>query len=179
MVYKVSILAVLLHYSTLLQFTLHNNQPLNNAISSFHKTDSTMPFGRTSKLGTARPTKKVKIEGIAKALAAVAIPDYRDYENDDKSFEFHSENKLEDPQDYIEFLAELSEPLLKDDCFRKTVALLFFTEFDTIDNTQNAWIGKSGILLKIRDQLRLNSTTKVNHMLNDVLACKQAGISYD
>jgi hypothetical protein len=72
-----------------------------------------MPFGRKSKMGVARPTKKVNIEDVATVLAAVAIPDKKVYEDDDESFEFSNENKANDLQDYLEFLDECSEPLLK------------------------------------------------------------------
>jgi hypothetical protein len=138
-----------------------------------------MPFGHKSKLAMARPTKKVKIEGIATVLADVAIPDYRDYKSDDESFEFDTENKLDDPQENIQFLAECSKPLLKDDCFRQGVVFLFVNKFDSIDNTHNASFGKGGIRTKIRERLGLNETTKVDHIFNDVLACKKTGISYN
>jgi hypothetical protein len=68
---------------------------------------------------------------------------------------------------------------LEEDCLRKAVAYLFVSQFKTIDNNQNAWGGRNGVCKKIKERLGLNISTKIDHILNDVLACKQAGISYE
>jgi hypothetical protein len=149
-----------------------------------------MPFGRKSKLGVTRPTKKVKIDDpvaatvVSDVAADLVLPHYLDYlEYDDEfsSFEFVTDNdeSVDDPQDYCEFLEERSEPLLKQDCFRQAVAFLFVTEYNTIDNKNNAWSGRNGIRKKIRVRLGLRKGAPIDHILNDVLACKKAGISYN
>ena len=139
---------------------------------------STMPFSRKGKgkITVQRATKRVKVEEDD-ANILVVLPDYIDVD-DDESFEFNNDNG-DDQQDYLEFLEERSEPLLKADCFRKAIAFLFVTEFNAIENNQNAWSGKKGIRKKIRDRLSLNPHTKLDHILNDVIACKKAGISYE
>jgi hypothetical protein len=100
------------------------------------------------------------------------LPDYSEYDNDDKSFEFSNDNDefVDDPQDYCEFLGERSKPLLKDDCFRKAVVFLLVNEHNTIDNKDNAWSGKDGIRRKIQVRLGLRKDASINHILNDVLA---------
>jgi len=139
-----------------------------------------MPYGGKKKLTVKRPTKKAKVEEDAAVLPniLVALPDYIDVD-DDESFEFNNDTNVDDPQDYLEFLEEHSEPLLKEDRFRKAVAFLFVTEFNAIENNQNAWSGRKRIRKKIRDRLSLNLHTKLDHIINDVIACKKAGISYE
>jgi hypothetical protein len=131
-----------------------------------------------SNLGVARPSKKLKVDKNAmEAMDVLELPIYID-NDDNESFEFNNDN-VDDLPDYVEFLDKRSEPLLKENCYRKAVAFLFVTELKAIDNNHEAWSGRNGIRKEIRERLGLPRNARLDHILIDVLACKKAGISYE
>jgi hypothetical protein len=137
-----------------------------------------MAFGKKKRtVGHKRKKKRPKVEEDDNPLGEA--DDYEDLDDEESAFEFNNDTNTIDDLDYLEFIKERSELLLKQDCFRKAVAFLFVTAYDTIDNTEGAWEGKNGIRGQIRDRLSLHNGTRLDHILNDVLACKKAGISYD
>jgi hypothetical protein len=161
-----------------------------------HET-STMGFGR-KKGSTAYKRKRLKVldedddttavvtvetadEDVTASRilvrASAGAADYKDNSDSedegDKSFEFN-----ETPaDDYLALMAERSEPLLGEDAVRLSVAYLFITQHDALED-RAFWGGKSGVRKNIRDRLGISENTKIDHILLDVLACKKAGISY-
>jgi hypothetical protein len=143
-----------------------------------------MVFGKKpSKLGIKRPHKKPKVEDDATVTVAtddvtVTGPDYNDRSDseDDEDHEYFEFNETPADENF-DFMIERSEPLLGDDVVRLAVAFLFVTHHDALED-RNLWSGKYGIRKNIRDRLGLQCQTKIDPILNDVLACKKAGISY-
>jgi hypothetical protein len=165
----------LLHIVTL---PIHHNQYNHLAMGLFGKCKSIV--------GCRRPHKKRKVVVVEEEdplLEEITVLVVAAEETEETAFELNEDEAAPDANNvllqYSEFLDERSAPLLKEDCFRKAVAFLFVSEYNSQDNALQAWCGRGGIRKKIRDRLGISPQTKIDHILNDVLACKKAGISYE
>ncbi len=82
-----------------------------------------------------------------------------------------------DADGLVEFIEERNEPVFQADIIQRlAIGYMFFKKFGAPENHQE-WRDK-----KIRPQIRkafdMPSGARIDHILNDVIACKKAGIAY-
>jgi hypothetical protein len=95
----------------------------------------------------------------------------------------HGDEEDEDGQDagddnrFIEFVEERSEPVFQTDIIqRSAIGCMFYKKFGAPENHQE-WRDKK-ICPQIRKAFDLSYSARIDHILNDVVACKKAGIAY-
>jgi hypothetical protein len=83
-----------------------------------------------------------------------------------------------DAEGLVEFLEERNEPVFQADIIQRLAILgyIFFKKFGAPENHQE-WRDKK-ICPKIRKAFVMHDAARIDHILNDVVACKKAGIAY-
>jgi hypothetical protein len=106
------------------------------------------------------------------------LPEATNLDESDSEIEYEEEDAVfENIHGLDEFVEERNEPIFKSDTVQRlAIGYMFYKKFGAPENHQE-WRDK-----KIRPQIRkafdLDDGTRIDHILNDVVACKKAGISY-
>jgi hypothetical protein len=82
-----------------------------------------------------------------------------------------------DADGFVEFMEERNKPVFQTDIIQRlAIGYMFFKKFGAPENHQE-WRDKK-IRPKIRRAFDMPSGARIDHILNDVVACKKAGIAY-
>jgi hypothetical protein len=157
--------------------------------------------GRGDRKNSRLVVKKRKgIKGNKKQAEVVAEPNenYDELSSSEVATEFKAPDIVEDESDseiehgdeedkdgqdagddnrFIEFVEERSEPVFQTDIIQRlAIGYMIYKKFGAPENHQE-WRDKK-IGPQIRKAFDLSYSARIDHILNDVVACKKAGIAY-